>query len=68
MLAPLVLGALGKAKQQNNLDAGGLASMLGAESSTLQKKSSGGAEMLMKLLDQDGDGEDGIRPLGRAAA
>ena len=56
MLAPLVMGALGKAKQQNNLDADGLASMLGAESSALQKRSPGGADMLMKLLDQDGDG------------
>lgn len=55
ILAPLVMGALGKMKKENNLDAGGLAGMLGQEKATLQQSSPalGG---LMGMLDADNDG------------
>ena len=54
-LAPLVMGALGKVKKTNNLDAGGLGSLLQNEITSSRAKR---AEMSMieKLLDRDGDG------------
>lgn len=57
MLAPMVLGALGQAKRQNNLDASGLAGLLGQERQTAEKKSSQGANVMSMLLDTDGDGD-----------
>lgn len=60
MLAPVVMGALGKTKKQAGLDAGGIASMLmnmaggGAQSGVQQQ--SGAMGLLNNLLDQDGDG------------
>jgi hypothetical protein len=37
-LAPLVMGALGKAKRQQNLSAGGLSDLLGRERQTIEQK------------------------------
>lgn len=56
MLAPMVLGALGKAKQQGGLDASGLAGMLGGERRAMEQKAPQ-LGMLGALLDQDGDGD-----------
>lgn len=55
MLAPIVLGMLGKQKRQNNLDQGGLSDIL---SKTIQTQSTQRKElgMIGKFLDQDGDG------------
>lgn len=55
MLAPVVLGMLGKEKRQNNLDQGGLTDIL---NQTIQTESSKRKElgMIGKFLDQDGDG------------
>lgn len=55
MLAPIVLGMLGKQKRQNNLDQGGLSDIL---SKTIQSESSKRNELgfIGKFLDQDGDG------------
>ncbi len=55
MLAPLVMGTLGKATQAKNMDADGLAGMLRQEKQTMEKQASGG--LLSGLLDQDGDGD-----------
>lgn len=55
-LAPLVLGSLGKAKQQQNLDPTGLAAELGRQRQQAED-SIGGFGMLGKLIDQDGDGK-----------
>ena len=66
MLAPLVMGALGKARQQNQLDASGLASVLGAERQEAAKKLPSDLGLLGSLLDQDGDGQigDDVAKLG----
>lgn len=53
MLGPVVLGALGQQKQQNNLDAQGLANMLNQE----REAEAGNYSGLLKLLDMDGDGD-----------
>jgi hypothetical protein len=55
MLAPLVMGALGKAQRTNGLDAGGLASMLGQERQRINTNA-GGLSGLMGMLDQNNDG------------
>lgn len=54
-MAPVVMGALGKQKRQNSLDADGIAGLL---SDTVQSSRQSQAEMsiIEKFLDQDGDG------------
>jgi hypothetical protein len=54
MLAPIVLGYLGKQKQEQNLDAGGLSSMLGQQQQQIQQAPQG--SFIERMLDQDGDG------------
>ena len=65
MLAPMVMGALGKAKKAQGLDADGLAGLLGQEKESLAAKEPalGG---LMGMLDQDGDGNivDDVASMG----
>lgn len=55
MLAPLVMGAIGKKKKTENMDLGGLSGMLRGERENIEKQASGG--LLAGLLDQDGDGD-----------
>ena len=57
MLAPMVLGALGKAKRQRGLDPGGLAGLLDEERRTADRQAPGLGGMLGGLLDADGDGD-----------
>jgi len=66
MLAPLVMGMLGKQKRQSGLDIGGLAAMLGGERQQMEKKESGLGGLLGSLLDSDGDGSavDDIAKIG----
>ena len=56
MAAPAVLGALGRAKREQNLDVSALAGLVTEEGQRAQKAAP--AEMLgfMKMLDSDGDG------------
>ncbi len=65
MLAPIVLGMLGKQKRQNNMDQSGLSDMLSrsVKSATNQRQEMG---LLGKLLDRDGDGSimDDIAGMG----
>jgi hypothetical protein len=56
LLAPLVMGALGKAQRNGNLDPGGLAGMLGAEQERATAAAPGVMGMLSRFLDRDGDG------------
>lgn len=55
MLAPVIMGALGKAKRDNNLDSSGLSSLLRG---TLKKNSSKNPllNLATRFLDADGDG------------
>ena len=53
MLAPVVLGQLGKTKQEQGLDASGLADLLGQERETADQQLGG----MASLLDLDGDGD-----------
>ncbi|HEY8560723.1 MAG TPA: DUF937 domain-containing protein [Pyrinomonadaceae bacterium] len=54
ILAPLVMGYLGRQKQQNNLDAGGISDILGQQQQVIQQSPQGG--FLSGMLDGDGDG------------
>lgn len=56
MLAPVVMGALGKAKKDNNLGVSGLQDLLGTERQNIQKAQPQ-LNMLEKLLDDDNDGD-----------
>jgi len=55
MLAPVVMGALGRAQRQQGLDPGALAGMLGQERQQLESNS--GFGMLSQLLDSNNDGQ-----------
>lgn len=57
MLAPLVMGALGKQKQEQGLDADGMADLLQTEQSKAVKQDAGGLGGMAALLDRDGDGD-----------
>ena len=53
ILAPIVLGALGKTQRTRNLDEQGLSALLQQERKTVESTSPG----LTQLLDMDGDGD-----------
>ena len=55
MLAPIVMGTLGKTKRQQGLDVGGIASLLTNTVNT-NRQSDPAMGLVGKLLDQDGDG------------
>lgn len=54
MLAPVLMGGLGKVQRERNLQAEDMAGMLQHESNRVRKSSPAGG--LMSLLDSDGDG------------
>lgn len=56
MVAPLIMGSLGKAKRQQGFDASGLAAALGQQEQAARKTSSSAVDMFSSLLDADGDG------------
>ncbi len=56
MLAPIVMGALGKTQRSQGLDSGGLGAILGQEQRRMERKEPGLGGMLGSLLDRDGDG------------
>jgi hypothetical protein len=56
MIAPLLMGALGKAKRQQGFDASGLASALGQQERVARRTAPSGFDMIAGILDGDGDG------------
>jgi hypothetical protein len=56
MLAPLVMGAVGRAKRENSLDAGGVSTLLTGEQEHLKQSAPGVMGALGRFLDQDNDG------------
>ena len=57
MLAPVVMGLLGKQQQQNSLSDSSLADMLGQEKEKLASAQPQSMDFLGSLLDADGDGD-----------
>ena len=55
-LAPIVMGFLGKKKQEQNLDAGGLSNMLGEQQHSMQASGNPMMDMISGFLDKDKDG------------
>ncbi len=66
MLAPIVLGALGKQRRGSGLDSRGLESMLRGERDHSPSEAGQAMDMVGKLLDRDGDGSfaDDVASLG----
>ncbi|MFW6088327.1 MAG: DUF937 domain-containing protein [Gemmatimonadota bacterium] len=59
LLAPIVMGALGRQKRQSGLDVGGLAGLLAGERQRARQQAPAGlAGVLGGLLDDEGDGLD----------
>ena len=57
ILAPIVMGVLGKLSRQNGLDANGVSGYLTGERERAQKNLPDGMAVLGNLLDSDNDGE-----------
>jgi hypothetical protein len=57
MVAPLMMGSLGKAKRQQGFDASGLAAALGQQEEAARKASPSAVDMFTRMLDSDGDGD-----------
>lgn len=66
MLAPLIMGVLGRRTQAQGSGNGGLGSMLGRELQGLGQSKQGG--LLASILDQDGDGQLGLGDLLKVGA
>jgi hypothetical protein len=56
MLAPLVMGALGRVKREKGLDTGSLSTLLSGEQQRLQETAPGVMGTLGRFLDRDNDG------------
>ena len=54
MLAPIVMGYLGRQKQQQNMNSGDLSNWLGGQQQQIQQSPQGG--LLSNILDRNGDG------------
>lgn len=57
MVAPLIMGALGKEKRRQGFDASGLAALLGQQERAAREVSPSAVDMFSRMLDSDGDGD-----------
>ncbi len=66
ILAPVVMGMLGKTKREQGLDVGGLVNLLSGTANSRQAQSNPAMNMATRLLDRDGDGSavDDIARIG----
>jgi hypothetical protein len=66
LLAPMLMGTLGKAKKQNGLDIGGIASLLTNSVSTQKSNNNPTMNLVTSFLDKDGDGSivDDVSKIG----
>lgn len=66
MLAPVIMGALGKTKRQQGLDIGDLAGLLSGSFQQKKQETNISSSLFNNLLDQDGDGSvtDDIANIG----
>ena len=64
MLAPMVMGALGKQKQSAGMGVGDLMGFLGKEKESVEKQSGG---FIGRMLDQDGDGDFDMGDMAKMA-
>ena len=66
MIAPIIMGALGKARREQGLDVGGLSNLLREEETVARQRSPEAVDMISRVLDSDGDGDvmDDVAKLG----
>lgn len=66
ILAPVVMGMLGKTKREQGLDVGGLVNLLSGTAKSKQAQSNPAMSLVTRLLDRDGDGSamDDIARIG----
>jgi hypothetical protein len=66
MLAPIIMGMLGRTKKQSGLDLGGLTGLLGMERQEAERRVPQTSDIFTQLLDADGDGQitDDIGKIG----
>jgi hypothetical protein len=69
MVAPLVLGYLGRQRRQESLDVAGMVSLLTQERQIAEERSPQAVDMLSRLIDSDDDGTivDDIAQMGMGA-